>query len=284
MNLPRIDLSRLRRLRLDWTGLARLPRALEVGLALLLLWQLAGLFWQIAAPRAGHGNLAMPAAIPPAPRYAPQGLQGWFAPSTEDAATVPSDLSLLAVVSGQRGVALLRWGQASSVAARVGDEFRPGSRLVAVMASGIVVEQGGVRSTVALPRSASGTASIQVVAAPVAPAAVPAPAPAPTLKPAATLSRGQLSGGIQGSNLAGWDKGIASYRDGGIVIDDVARQPLLQALQLRNGDVLKGINGREIKQLADISLLYNQISQQAALDLSVLRDGALQTLTYKIQP
>jgi len=269
-NLPRLPLP----------GLARLPRALEVGLALLLLWQLAGLFWQLAAPRAGHGNLAMPVAIPPAPRYAPQGLQGWFAPATEDAATVPSDLSLLAVVSGQRGVALLRWGSASSVAARVGDEFRPGSRLVAVMASGIVVEQGGARSTVALARSASGTASIQAVAA----QTVAAAAPAPVAKPAVTLSRGQLSGGIQGGNLAGWDKGIASYRDGGIVIDDVARQPLLQALQLRNGDVLKGINGREIKQLADISLLYNQISQQAALDLSVLRDGALQTLTYKIQP
>lgn len=276
-NLPRLSLP----------GLARLPRALEGVLALLLLWQLAGLFWQGIAPRAGHGNLAMPAAVPAAPRYAPQGLQDWFTPATVASEAVPSDLSLLAVVSGPQGVALLRWGSASSVAARVGDEFRPGARLVAVSASGITIEQGGVRSNVALARNASGSASIQVVTTPSAaqPAPVPTPAAAPPApKPATALSRGQLSGGLQGGNLAGWDKGIASYRDGGIVLDNVEQQPLLRTLQLRNGDVLKGLNGREIKQLADISLLYNQISQQAALELSVLRDGSLQTLTYKIQP
>jgi len=226
-------------------------------------------------------------AAPSTPRTTSQGLQDWFTPATVASEVVPSDLTLLAVVSGQHGVALLRWGSASSVAARVGDEFRPGSRLVAVSASGIAIEQGGVRSNVMLARNASGSAAIQVVTAPSAalPAPVPPPAAAPPPPKSATvLSRGQLSGGLQGGNLAGWDKGIASYRDGGIVVDNVSQQPMMQALQLRNGDVLKGLNGREIKQLADISLLYNQISQQAALELSVLRDGSLQTLTYKIQP
>lgn len=258
--------------------LPRLPGWLAWGLTLLLLWSLAGLFWQVAGPGVTHGNLAMPMAVPAAPTYVPQGLQSWFAPAaTEDASPLPSDLNLLAVVSGTRGVALLRWGQASSVAAQVGDEFRPGSRLVAVTASGIVVEQGGVRSPVSLPRSASGNASIQAVATG---AATKATSRGPTRQ----LSRGQLSSKLLQGNLAGWDKGIASYRDGGILIEKVSLQPLMQTLQLHNGDVIKGINGRNIKQLADISLFYNQISQQSVVDLSVLRNGSLITLTYKIQP
>ena len=58
----------------------------------------------------------------------------------------------------------------------------------------------------------------------------------------------------------------------------------MQALRLRNGDVMKRVNGREIKQPADISLVYNQISQQTSVDMSVLRDGSLQTLHFKIKP
>ena len=89
---------------------------------------------------------------------------------------------------------------------------------------------------------------------------------------------------LQRGNLAGWDKGIASYRDGGILVENAAQQSLMQALQLRNGDVMKGIAGKEIRQLSDISLIYNQISQQTSVDMSVLRDGSLQTLHFKIKP
>jgi len=273
-------------LRIVYVALRRLPGWLEVLLAAVLLWQLAGVFWQVAAPRARHGNLAMPLSAPAGPVYRPAGLQSWFeSVSLNESGPVAGDLTLLAVVSGQRGVALLRWGQASSVAVRVGDEFRPGSQLVAVTASGIVVEQGGERGTVPLPRTPASGVSI-LPARPVALSSpqISSPAAQVSATSAVDLSRGQLSGGIQRGNLAGWDKGITSYRDGGIAIDDASQQALMQALQLRNGDVLKGINGKDIKQLADISLLYNQLSQQSAIDLSVLRDGTLQTLHYKIKP
>ena len=254
----------------------------------LLLWVLAGVFWQMAGPPVQHGNLVMPVSAPANVDYRPAGLQRWFDATTAHEATPAlDDLSVLAVVSGSRGVALLRWAQASSVAARVGEEFRPGSRLLAVSASGVVVEQGGMRSTLLLPQSNVRGASIVPVGASGAVLTPPVTEVATDSEPkgaALELSRGQLSSGMQGGNLAGWDKGIASYREGGIAIEDASQQVLASIMQLRNGDVMKKVNGKELRQLEDISLLYNQLSQQAAVEVTVLRDGALQTLHYKINP
>ncbi len=251
-----------------------LPAGLEGLLVVLLLWQLAGLFWQVLTPSVQHGNLAMPLSAPAVSARSTQSLQDWFAAPQATVAPV-TDLQLLAVVTGQCGVAVLRAPQASTVAVRLGEEIRPGSRLVGITASGVEIESHGQRHLLALPSKTASQASALVVAVPSAP------------KPAVqnrSLTRGQLSGLLRSGNLADWSRGLSSYRDGGILIDDPASQPLLSALQLRAGDVLKRVNGKAINQLSDISLLYNQLSQQSSVELSVLRDGSLQTLHYKIQP
>ncbi len=253
------------------------PPGLEALLILLLLWQLAGLLWQVAVPGAKHGSLAMPTAVPAGRSLSPQALQDWFAPARTTGATEPvSDLQLLAVVSGTRGVAVLGTGQASSVAVRVGEEIRPGSRLMRVSASTAEIEQNGQRLELALKgQSASQPAALVVAVQPAS-----RPAAAQTF----SLTRGQLSGKMRGSNLADWSSGLSNYRDGGIMLESLAKQPLLQALQLRPGDVMKQINNRPIRQISDISLVYNQLSQQTSVELAILRDGSLQTLHYKIQP
>lgn len=263
-----------------YAQLTRLPRGLEILLLLLLLWQLAGLGWFVLSPLARHGNLAMPTPVPQARSYTPKALQGWFEDVQAPAAAAGiSDLTLMAVVSGERGIALLNAGAASSVAVRVGDEIRPGSRLISVSANDVVIEQNGKRQSLELARKASGSASelVSVVSEVKA-------KPAAVAESTHDLTRGQLTGFLAGGNLADWSKGLSTYRDGGILVEDFTKQPLLQALRLRNGDVMKRVNGREIKQPADISLVYNQISQQTSVDMSVLRDGSLQTLHFKIKP
>lgn len=253
------------------------PAGLEALLIVLLLWQLAGLFWQVLTPGVGHGNLSMPAPVPAAPAHTLQGLQDWFAPPARETAEAVTDLQLLAVVTGRQGVAVLRAAQASSMAVRVGETIHPGSRLVAVTASGVEIERNGQRTRLSLPgQEASATTLVTVVPA--------ASAVRSAARAGSTLTRGQLSGLLRSGNLADWGQGLSSYRDGGILIEDPARQPLLQALALRAGDVLRAVNGKAVRELSDISLLYNQLSQQSSVELSVLRDGSLQTLPYKIQP
>lgn len=253
------------------------PPGLEALLILLLLWQLAGLFWQVAVPGAKHGSLAMPTAVPAGRSLSPQALQDWFAPARTTGAAEPvSDLQLLAVVSGMRGVAVLGAGQASTVAVRVGEEIRPGSRLLGVSASSVEIEQNGQRIQLALKSQGASQPAALVVAV--------QPAPQPAAAQNFSLTRGQLTRIISGTNLADWSTGLSTYRDGGIMLENLARQPLMQALQLRPGDVMKQVNSRPIRQLSDISLLHNQLSQQTSVELAILRDGSLQTLHYKIQP
>lgn len=259
-------------------ALRYLPGGLEGILLLLLLWQLAGLIWWPVLPRAQPGNLTLPAAAPTAQGTSIDALQGWFAAPEAVTETV-TDLKLLAVVSGARGVALLNLGPASTVAVRVGEEVRPGNRVVSITASAVEIERNGQRQRVLLEgQNASSTASVVVT-----PAAKPSIAPSKST-PVARLTRGQLSGLMQGGNLADWGRGLASYREGGILIEDLGQQPLMRALKLRRGDVIRAANGKAIQQLSDISLLYHLLSQQPSVELSVLRDGSLQTLPYKIQP
>lgn len=258
--------------------LPRLPRSVEGLLLLLLLWQLAGIFWFVLSPLARHGNLAMPTPVPQA-RSNTTALQGWFEDVRSPvAAAGVSDLTLMAVISGERGVALFGVPQGSPVAVRVGDEIRPGSRLVSVNANDVVIEQNGKRQSLELPRKGSDKDSALLKATPAA------DKPVAAAEVTHNLTRGQLSGFLAGSNLANWSSGLSSYRDGGILVEEFSKQPLLQALRLRNGDVIKSVNGREIRQLADISLVYNQISQQSSVDFSVLRNGSLQILHYMIKP
>jgi len=238
-----------------------------------LCWQLAGLFWALFAPASSDAGLVLPrlnADQGPASRDA---FLRWYGAAGKAAADGPGDYTLLAVIAGENGVALLKSGE-KSVAVRVGMEIKPGSRLVAVEPNQIIIEQGGVRQEI---RFASPSAA----AAPLLTKAEGAPARAlPTIR----LTRGQMAKLIQGANLGSWDQGLVVAPDGGVRIENAASQPLAKLLQLKSGDILKRINQRPLDQLADISLVFHYFGQSAPVDLVLLRNGAQLTQHYEIQP
>lgn len=252
--------------------LAKLPRWCEMFLFFLLIWVGVGLAWLILSPAPGIGNLGMPAQHA-ARKQDAAALLAWFdSGKAEVVAAPPPDLKLIAVIAGARGVALLGGIEASTVAVRVGSEFRAGSRLLEVLPDRVVIEQNGARQEIVL--TASAPVGVLIASAPAQ----------LSNKPATSLSRGQFSQIIQGGNLAGWDKGLSSYRDGGIQVDDAAVQPVAKLLKLQNGDVMKQVNDRPLKQLADISLVYNALSKNPSVEITVLRNGSQQTQRYQITP
>ncbi len=273
--------------------LSRTPRKLEILLALVLLWFSAGLFWQIVGPSRLHGSLAMPASPPTESPFIPTGLIKWFE-VRQDAAQPVADLKLVALVSGPQGVAVIGGLPDGDKAVRVGDEIRAGTKLLAIHARSIEIEQDGAKRTLELPAAPDVDAVLVPVnkAVPAhesgtlpAPAtAAPAPQAAPPAAEAMAVSRGSIGGAIQTGNIGDWNKGISTYRDGGILVEDAALQPIAKAFKLNNGDVMKSVNGRPINNLADISLVFNAFSQHSEVSLVVLRDGAQQTLRYQIQP
>jgi len=245
------------------------PNWLEKLLFVLICWQFAGLFWVLLAPATPNVKLVMPQQSPANNRVSAEAFLRWYGSDT--VAEKAQDYSLIAVIAGANGAAVLKSGDQGSMAIRVGEEIAPGARLIAVEPEQITVERSGVRQVIKLPQKASQALFANV-------------APAQKTLPLIKMARGQMAGILQGGNLATWDKGLSSVADGGIRVDDAMAQPLAKMLRLKNGDILKSINGRRLDQVADSSLFFHFFGQQSAVDVVVVRDGATLTQHYDIQP
>lgn len=283
MAAPYVELARVKPVFQLPACIAGLPRWCELALYGLLIWFGIGLVWFVLSPRSSLGNLTMPAAQA-ARKQDSVALRTWFeTASAPDTNAAPVDgLQLLAVIAGRGGVALLGGIEASSVAVRAGMEFRPGSRLLEVLPDRVIVEQNGKRQELTL--SASAPVGVTIGDAMRVPPPPPPNSPMGSTFAPTKLSRGQFSTVIQGGNLGSWDKGLASAPDGGILVENAEIQPLSKLMKLESGDVLLQINNRPLKQLADISLVFNAFSQQDAIDLMIVRHGTPQTLRYQVKP
>ena len=247
----------------------------------LLCWQLAGLFWLLCAPSTDGFSLGLPRPLADAGAHSQQAraaLLRWYGADTVGAKATTGDYSLIAVIAGKQGAAVFKGSDGVSVAVRVGEALRPGSTLVAVEPSQVTIEQGGVRQQLQLPQKGS-----QDLIAPGASSASGQPRSSKALKPI-RLTRGQIVSVMQGGNVAGWDKGLASAADGGIRIEKTALQPFTKLLKLNDGDLLKTINQRPLNQLADISLISYHFGQRTSVDIDLIRDGVPMTQHYEIQP
>lgn len=250
-----------------------LPARLESLFLVVLCWQLSGLFWMLFSPTTADVNLVLPRQNTDQGVASRDAFLRWYSADGKAVSEVLGDYTLMAVIAGKNGVALLKSGEIS-VAVRVGMDIRPGSKLVAVEPNQITIEQGGVRKEI---RFASPSAE----AAPLLTKAEAAPTRA---LPAIRLTRGQMAKLIQGGNLGTWDKGLTAVPDGGVRVENASSQPLARLLQLKSGDILKRINQRPLDQLADISLVFHYFGQSAPVDLVLVRNGAQLTQHYEIQP
>ena len=257
--------------------LAALPNWLEKLLLVLLCWQLAGMFWRGAEPDTQKVKLALPRQSSGQGVVSREPFLRWYASDEKGPTEALGDYRLVAVIAGREGAAVLK-NPGGSVAARVGSQIVPGSKLVAVEPDRIVVEQGGARKTLKFPETVAAAeplyANVKNTTAP------------PSRRALAPISvtRGQMAQTVQGGNLGSWDNGLASPPDGGIRIEDVAAQPWARLLRLANGDILKSVNQRPLVQLADISLISYYFGQQSSVDLTLIRNGAQITQHYDIQP
>ncbi len=251
---------------------------LERLLVCLLIWQFSGLFWTVFSPSTGGVGLALPRPSGEGKQQSSEAFLRWYGADASPVVQAASSYSLMAVIAGERGAALLKASDGSSVAVRVGEEIRPGTRLVAVEPTGVRIEQGGLRQEISFPQTDS-----QSLFSPAEKSGAGRSGSARALKPV-RITRGQMIAAMQGGNISGWDKGLSSPPEGGIRIDKASSQPFAKLLLLKDGDLLKRINQRPLGRLADISLISFYFGQHASVDIDLVRDGSLVTQHYDIQP
>ncbi|MGL6040181.1 MAG: hypothetical protein ACRC01_03150 [Deefgea sp.] len=247
----------------------------------LLIWLAVGLFWQLLTPNRPSSALRLAQSAPSSQAFNPDAVLRLFN-TTSVVSNETTGLSLKALISGRDGIAIIEGLEASAVAVKVGDDVGQYGQLIAAMKDHIVLERSGTQSKVYLPASATAA----VAALNNTPSmSVQAITPAANVESAGiTLTRGQLTGILQGGNLANWSKGLGTSQAGGILVEQASQQQLAQVLQLRDGDILKAINGRPLNKLDDLSLLYGAFSQQTNLSLLIQRQDKPQTISYTVNP
>lgn len=252
-------------------------------LASMVLWQLAGLLWLGLTPSQAGRSLRLPAAAPAAQQQDPNLIARLFSgPASSVASEASSNLKLKALVSGTNGVAIIEGLEASAVAVKLGQEAGSHGKLVAAERDHIVLELNGQRRKVFLeqqsiaPQTNTGNTTSNIPTQSTTTTA--------SATPATMLTRGQLTGILQGGNLANWSKGLATHASGGIAVEAASQQALASVLQLRDGDIIKSVNGRNLAKLEDLSLLYAAFSQQSAVSVQIVRAGEAQTLSYTVNP
>ncbi|TWI77457.1 general secretion pathway protein C [Desulfobotulus alkaliphilus] len=77
-----------------------------------------------------------------------------------------------------------------------------------------------------------------------------------------------------------------NFEDGqpaGLRVDRLRADSIFRELGLENGDVIKGVNGKEIRSVDDALTFYEQLRNATSVSLQVERRGAPQTLSYTIR-
>ncbi|MBI3328156.1 MAG: PDZ domain-containing protein [Nitrospinae bacterium] len=69
----------------------------------------------------------------------------------------------------------------------------------------------------------------------------------------------------------------------GFMITNIVKNSFLERIGLRNGDILKGINGQQLNNMDEVFRAYQQLQNEPQLRLDVDRGNQTQTFSYEIR-
>jgi general secretion pathway protein C len=258
----------------------RLIDALTFALLVLLGWQLAWWTWHFLAPVPAAAPAAAPVTIATSPEAA-RRLFGEAPPATS-APSSNAGIRLKGVyaIDGKTlSAAVVNTGGKRDTAVRVGEEIQPGTRLASVHPDHIIISQGGIRERIDLerrtatlpsrPRSADPQGFRLTVAA--------------TGNNAYSLSRTELNNVLQDPRQMNYLGRIGMHPNGGVRLEQAPGGSLPSKLGLKEGDVIKNVNGQPVNSPGDLARLYQQFATLSQIRAEVIRGGAPMLLTYQIQ-
>lgn len=270
-----------------------LPRAVEACLVLTAAWLVAG--WltggmpeQGVQGTGGAGvaqQLPDTAAMAAFPLFGKQPVAPAVpvqSPSPLAASPTQLNIRLLGtVVAGDRSFAVMQLGAGDEKVVQLGTDIQPGVTLVGVEADAIVVDNRGRKEKVMMARGALGDAGTMLPATPPGPAATAGHAVSQTFTRAAIDTQMQDLPGLLTGALA-----VPHQTNGnpdGFLIQDIVPGSLYDKAGLKNGDVIRRVNGEEIASPEKGIALFQALQTANSLDLEITRAGAVQRLHFDIR-
>jgi len=196
----------------------------------------------------------------------------------EEANLAPSNLNITltgVAVQPRGGCALVVVQGQPESAYCVGEELAPGARLDAVEKDRIVILRNGQREAVTL-KDLEKTAGL----------IVPPPVLPPIVQPGA--SGGQVVDRRQLQQQLGKPEFLSQALivpnpDGGFLVRQVQPGSLYEKLGLRQGDVIRNVNGQTLTSMDDVMRLYQQFGSAQRVLVEVQRQGRNETLYYDMR-
>jgi len=179
---------------------------------------------------------------------------------------------VFAALGNLPGFAIVNTGAKTDLPVKVNDEFVPGVTLESVHPRHIIVRRAGVSERINL----EGKADTALF--PGAPSNAAATAGGNTYN----VSRNELMATLQSGRGAGLGR-FSPNPGGGMLIDDAPSGSISEKLGLRQGDVVRRVNGQPVSSQADVNRLSQQFGPGAQITAEVTRDGRPLQLSYVVQ-
>jgi general secretion pathway protein C len=246
----------------------------EAALILLLIIQIARLFWSIVTPIGMYGEwqARRPAILAPAAR---QALFAAFDPffRTENAGGAAQVTGLALQLFGTRmnegsrqGSAIIATPDGVQSSYVAGDEIMPGVVLKQVAFDHVVIDRGGMVESLFIDQSgATGEPPLPAPGGPPAPAGAPAP---PSGPPA-----GPLTAAMAVRDIA-FQPRSEGGRVTGIIVSPKGGGEGFARAGFEAGDILTQINGRPVLSASDLDGLKGQLKPGGHLFFMVERGAA----------
>ena len=258
----------------------RLAALLTLLLLLVLAWQLAHWTWHFAAPRDAISSTT--ASNAPADWSAARRLFGDAPAASTAASNTGIRLKGVFAVDGKTlSAAVVNTGGKRDVAVRLGEEVEKGVTLASVQPDHIEISRNGARERVDLDKrlvppgplrpGAPGTRGFRINVA-------------NTGANQFSLSRSELNTTLQDPSQLTYTGRIGIAPQGGVRMDSAPAGSLPDKLGLKEGDVIKSINGQSVNSPGDLARLYGQFSSITNIRVEVVRGGNPVALNFQIQP
>jgi general secretion pathway protein C len=258
-------------------GLA--ARLLVAALTLVLAWQLAWWTWVFLAPPASAPRASESAQAVDLAAIAK--LFGAAPPAANGVVSVEG-LVLKGVVAPTPGVAasaIFAPQAGKDISVFIGNDVRPGVKLVEVDPDHVVVSRGGVRERIDLVAPHSTAPShgrdlrtrgfhLDV---------------ARTASNQYSLSRKQLDQALRDPSQLQYLGQIGMPPGGGVRMEAAPPGSLAAKLGLQPGDLIRKVNGQAVSSTGDLARLYQQFATLSEIHAEVRRGNATLQLSYRIR-
>ncbi|MBR9982474.1 MAG: PDZ domain-containing protein [Desulfatitalea sp.] len=110
---------------------------------------------------------------------------------------------------------------------------------------------------------------------------------APAMDQRITLQRAMIEDAFQDVNRLMTEVAITPYmQDGraeGLAFNNIRPNSIFRRMGLRNGDVLRGVNGEQIQSMDDAMRLYNNLRTSDEVQLQIMRRGQERNILYNLR-